>query len=125
MAYRQNLQGRNPYNEDHYPPQEHRNEFNEGHSSHFNPQYNDSYNDAHYDMYGSRNAYSNQPQHQVYEQGEYNQYTGVTNRDDTDRSTPSAEGDPPAPPSKEGFLNTTAYEHDESTVRPRGRLGNS
>lgn len=128
MAYRQNSQRQNPYNENQYgsPPQQqqqHHNEFNEGYGGHPNAQYNDSY-----DTYGDYNAYNNQHPHQTYEQGGYNQYTGVTGYpDDADRGTPSPESVPPVPPSKETYGNTTAYEHDDQVtqVRPRGKLPSS
>lgn len=128
MAYRQNSQRHNPYNENQYgsPPQQQqqlRNEFNEGYGGYSNPRYNDSY-----DAYGDYNAYNNQHPHQTYEQGGYNQYTGVTGYpDDADRGTPSPESDPPVPPSKETYGNTTAYEHDDqmTQARPRGKLPSS
>lgn len=130
MAYRQNSQRHNPYNENQYgsPPQQqqqNRNEFNEDYGGHSNARYNDSY-----DTYGDYNTYNNQNPHQTYEQGGYNQYTGVAGHpDEADRGTPSPEGDPPAPPSKETYGNTTAYEHDHDDqmpqVRPRGKLPSS
>jgi hypothetical protein len=126
MAYRQNTQGNNPYTEDYYgdpqQQQQYRNEFDEGHGGHSKPQYNDSDNDAQYDTYGGHNTYNNQQPYQTYDQGGYNQYTGVAGyQDDTDRNTPSPEGNPPAPPSKEGFLNTTAHKHDDQVTHPRSR----
>ena len=130
MAYRQTSQHRNPYTENQYgsPPQQqqqYRNEFNEGYGGYPNTQYNGSYNDAPYDTYG---GYNDQQPHQTYEQGRYNQYTGAPGYpDDVDRSTPSPERDPPAPPSKEHFASTTAYEHDDqmAQARPRGKLASS
>lgn len=131
MAYQQDSQDRNPYGENRYgsPPiqqQQYRNEFNEGYGGHPNAQHNNSYGGAQYDQYGGYGAYNNHQPHQTYEQGGYNQYTGVAGyRDDPNRITPSPEGDPPVPPSKENLANTTAYEHDDqmAQVRPRGKLG--
>ena len=131
MAYQQSSQDRNPYGESRYgsPPkqqQQYRNEFNEGYGSHPNTQHNDLYGGAQYDTYGGYGAYNNHQPHQTYEQGGYNQYTGAAGyRDEPNRITPSPEGDPPAPPSKENLANTTAYEHDDqmAQVRPRGKLG--
>lgn len=130
MAYRQNSQARNPYNENPYrsPPQQqqqYREEFNEGYGGHPNTLYNDSYNDAPYDSHGGYSAYNNQQPHQTHERGGFNQHTAATQyQDDTDRSTPSPEGDPPAPPSKENLSNATAYGNDDqmAQVRPRGKL---
>lgn len=130
MAYRQNSRGRNPYNEVPYgsPPQQqqvYRDEFDEGHGGHPNTGYHNSHVDTPYDAYGGYSAYNNQQPHQTYEQGGYNQHVGATRyRDDTDRSTPSTEGDPPAPPSKENLANATTDEHDDqmAQVRPRGKL---
>lgn len=130
MAYRKNSQGRNPHSENPYgiPPQQqqqYRDEFNEGYSGYSNTRYDDSYNDASYDSHGDYGAYNNRQPHQTYEEGGYNQYAGTAQyRDDIGGSTPSPEGDPPAPPSKENLANTTAYEHDDqmAQVRPREKL---
>jgi len=126
MAHRQNSQGYNQYTGNHYgsPPQQqeqYRNEFNEGYGGYNN----DSYNDGPYDAYGGYNTYNNRQPHQTYDQGGYPHYTGVAGyRDDANRNTPSPEGEPPIPPSKE---NITAYEHDDqmAQVRPRGNLAGS
>ena len=125
MAHRQNSQSHNPYTGNHYgsPPQQeqYRNEFNEGYSGYNNTRYNDTYNDGPYDPYSGYNAHNNYQPHQTYDQGGY---TGVAGYQyDADRNTPSPEGEPPIPPSKEISANTTAYEHDElAQVRARGEL---
>jgi len=127
MAHRQNSQDYSPHTGNHYgnPPQQqeqYRNEFSEGYGGYNNTRYNDSYNDAQYDSYGSYNTYNNHQPHQTYDQGGYPQYTGVAGyQDDLNRRTPSPEGEPPVPPSKE---NTTAYDHDDqmAQVRPKGKL---
>lgn len=131
MAYRQNSQDHNnPFAADHYgapqqQQQQYRNEFSEGYDGYNNPRYNDSYNDGRYDTYGGYNAYNTHQPHQTYEQGGYNYNTGVAGyQDDANRNTPSPEGEPPVPPSKE---NSMAYEHDAQVaqVRPRGKLASS
>jgi hypothetical protein len=122
MTYRQNSQGNNPYTENYsggpqQQQQQYRNEFDEGYGGHPKPQYNDSYSDAQYDTYGGHNTYNNKQPYQTYDQGGHNQYTGVAGyQDDTDRNTPSPEGTPPAPPSKEGL-----YDDKVAHARPRGR----
>jgi len=132
MAYRQNSQGHGPYTRNDYSPpqpqQQYRNEFNEGYGGHNNTRHNDSYNDGPYDPYSGYNAYNSHQPHQTYEQGGHNQYTGVSGyRDDMDRNSPSPEGDPPVPPSKEYSANTTVYEHDDQIpqARPRGKFATS
>ena len=130
MAYRQNSQGHSPFTGDHYggpqqQQQQYRNEFNEGYNGYNTAQYNDSYNDGHYDPYGGYNTHNNHQPHQTYEQGGYPYHTGAAGyQDDANRNTPSPEGEPPVPPSKE---NSTAYEYDDqmAQVRPRGKLAGS
>jgi len=132
MAYRQNSQDHNTYTGNHYSPpqqqQQYRSEFNEGYGGHNNTRHDDSHDDGTYDPYSSYGAYNSRQPHQAYDQGGYNQYAGVAGyRDDMDRNTPSPEGDPPVPPSKENYANTTAYEHDDqmAQARPRGKLAGS
>jgi len=133
MAYRQDPQDYSPYTGNNHgsPPQQqqqYRNEFDEGYGGYNNARYNDSYNDGPHDSYGDYNAYNNRQPHQTYDQGGYNQYTGVAGfQDDADRNTPSPEGDPPAPPSKDISPSATAFEHDDQVtqVRPRGKFASS
>lgn len=133
MAYRQNSKDRNPYPGNHYgsPPQQqeqYRNEFNQGYGGYSEARQDDPHTDGPYDPYGGHDAYNNHQPHQTYDHGGYNQYPGATGyRYDVDGNSPSPEGNPPVPPSKEISVNSTVYEHDDqiAPARPREKLAGS
>lgn len=127
MAHRQNSQSYNPFTGNRYgsPPQQeeqYRNEFSEGYSGYDNARYNDTHNEGPYDPYSGYNAHNNYQPRQTYDQGGYTGIAGY--RYDAGRNTPSPEGEPPVPPSKEISATTTAYEHDDQVAQviPRGKL---